>query len=160
MKFVRRHGQTLRFELGKRERRLLLHALQLYPQLDVAHQRLTKAEKTERHTEAEDLRQEILSDHQRECRQLIGTFIGDKLGGTAEVPGSTAFPLALTRAQAEWLLEVLNDVRVGTWVRLGQPDEASLLGVTFNAENVARAAAMEYCAYFQSLLLEVLDDGE
>jgi hypothetical protein len=153
MKLTRRHGQTFHLELGRRERRVLVQALQLYPQLDVAHQRLTTAEKPGHHAGAEMLRREILSDHQRENRQCVSDFIAHGLGGPGEPPGQTPFPLAITRAQCDWLLEVLNDVRVGLWVRLGEPDEAGLMKLALSAESIALVTVMEYCGCFQSALL-------
>jgi len=100
---------------------------------------------------------EAMSEHQRANRALIETMIRDALGGAVEGKVSRGqAPFTLSRTQAEWLLEVLNDVRVGCWVRLGRPDQESVRALKLSAANVADFGAMELAGYWQSLLLEAL----
>ena len=35
----------------------------------------------------------------------------------------TGCRLSLSQADLEWLLQILNDIRVGSWVILGSPEE-------------------------------------
>ena len=66
--------------------------------------------------------------------------------------------LLLKGAELEWLLQVLNDVRVGSWLKLGQPDENQSPDVT--PENFQFVLAMEVCGAFQSALLAALGETE
>ncbi|HEY3913036.1 MAG TPA: hypothetical protein VGN61_01010, partial [Verrucomicrobiae bacterium] len=62
--------------------------------------------------------------------------------------------LHLTAEQLEWLLQVLNDVRVGSWVKLGSPEGDVVRRETLTGEEARAFAAMDMSAYFQSGLLE------
>ena len=68
----------------------------------------------------------------------------------------SGFELTVTRAQAEWLLQVLNDVRVGSWLALGEPEEDEAPEVT--EDNARFLLTLELSGLFQSLLLVALDD--
>ena len=57
------------------------------------------------------------------------------------------------RAEVEWLFQVLNDVRVGSWVRLGSP-EGKPREVTI--ATAPHFVAMEMAGYFEAELLEAL----
>lgn len=56
----------------------------------------------------------------------------------------------------EWLLQVLNDVRVGTWVSLGRPDPQTKHKLKPTAKNLHRLAIIELSGTFQMVLLEAL----
>ncbi|HEY6169006.1 MAG TPA: DUF2017 family protein [Verrucomicrobiae bacterium] len=159
MKLVKRHRQTLVFELGARERELVIHALRLYPQLNPDYHRITKAKRGRKLEEAQKLLVEAMTERCAENRQLVATFIREKLGGApveTEKRARGKILLMLTRAQADWMLEVLNDVRVGSWVKLGRPDQTDVRSMRLSAENVAAFGVMEFCGYLQMILLEAL----
>jgi hypothetical protein len=60
----------------------------------------------------------------------------------------------LTASEMEWLLQVLNDVRVGSWLALGEPEELEIPEV--NRTNAPYLLAMESAGYFESALLDAL----
>ena len=60
----------------------------------------------------------------------------------------------LMAPEMEWLLQVLNDVRVGSWLALGEPEELEIPEV--NQTNAPYVLAMESAGYFQSALLDAL----
>jgi hypothetical protein len=64
--------------------------------------------------------------------------------------------LALAPAQFEWLLQVLNDIRVGSWVQLGCPELAPARLSELAAKNPIPFTAMETSGYFQMALLEAV----
>ena len=64
------------------------------------------------------------------------------------------FDLTLTSAEIEWLLQVLNDVRVGCWLTLGEPEPGEEPEVS--EENARYLIAMELCGLFESELLSAL----
>ena len=61
-------------------------------------------------------------------------------------------------AEVEWLLQVLNDVRVGSWLALGEPERGQEPAVT--AQNARYLLALELCGLFQSVLLAALGVSE
>jgi len=64
----------------------------------------------------------------------------------------------LFRSQIEWLLQVLNDVRVGSWLMLGEPEPGDEPAVT--KANAKYLLALELCGVFESVLLTGLGVGE
>ena len=62
--------------------------------------------------------------------------------------------LVLTAAQLEWLLQVLNDIRVGSWVRLGCPDMEQRAALNLTRTGARSLQAMHICGEFQLALLE------
>ena len=62
----------------------------------------------------------------------------------------------LERADSEWLLQVLNDIRVGHWLRLGSPEFTGLKPQNLDADLLPMWLAMEMSGYFQMSILEAL----
>jgi hypothetical protein len=62
--------------------------------------------------------------------------------------------MTLSAADVEWLLQVFNDVRVGSWVHLGLPEERI---AKLTLENAPHLWAMEMAGYFESQLLKALE---
>jgi hypothetical protein len=65
----------------------------------------------------------------------------------------TGCRLSLSHAEVEWVLQVLNDIRVGSWIRLGSPDKKR---TALNERTVLDFAAMETAGYFEVQFLEAL----
>jgi hypothetical protein len=64
--------------------------------------------------------------------------------------------LTLTNVEIDWLLQVLNDIRVGLWLKLGSPDqEVEFLGT--KPEEVRDHSLMQLAGHFQSFLLYSLE---
>jgi hypothetical protein len=61
--------------------------------------------------------------------------------------------LSLSPAEVEWVLQVLNDIRVGSWIILGSPEERL---PELNETNAPHVWAMEMAGHFQAQLLEAL----
>jgi len=59
----------------------------------------------------------------------------------------------------EWLLQVLNDIRVGSWLILGEPDEKQGKPIALNDDNARYYAAMEFCGLFQMMLLDAFQQS-
>jgi len=67
--------------------------------------------------------------------------------------------LSLSPSELEWLLKILNDVRVGSWIILGSPEQ----GMEFKLLNEKTAPdfwAMEMSGQFQMRFLEALEKRE
>jgi hypothetical protein len=103
-----------------------------------------------------ELLQEALADRQRENREALealfkrpGRFRKNELG----------YSFRLTDGEIEWLLQVLNDIRVGTWVKLGSPGPTNGRGWEITEENVELAWTMEMAGHFQAALLEAIQSS-
>ena len=64
--------------------------------------------------------------------------------------------LELTEAESDWLLRILNDLRVGSWVKLGRPAQEEYSRLQPTPDNVADLATLMWTGQMQGVLLEAL----
>lgn len=153
MKLIRAKNDKFVFHLGKREKPLLLAVLNRYPLIPSAHQPLSKTTPATQNEANQRLLDEALAEQRQENKRQLQTLLNDK--GRFQ-PTETGVRLTLSTADIEWLLQVLNDVRVGSWIVLGAP-EKDLWDIELNEQTAPHAWAMETCGYFQANLLEALE---
>jgi DNA-binding MarR family transcriptional regulator len=102
------------------------------------------------------LLRESLAAHTAELRARVGGWL-QRVRSPAARKGVV---LRLTPADFEHWLQVLNDVRVGSWIRLGCPDQTALRDVELTAANERHLFLMEFCGRIQARFLEVLDEPD
>jgi hypothetical protein len=151
VKLMRADKDRFTFGIGKREKDLLFQILQLYPLVPPAHHRLSKSGQGRAHDENQRLLEEALADQRRENRRQVLAMLNEPTR-FRETDSGTRF--TLTASQVEWLLQVFNDVRVGSWLALGQPEELEIPEVS--PTNASYLLAMESAGYFESVLLDAL----
>lgn len=155
MKLLRCDKSGLIFQLGRREKQLLLETLELYPLVPAAHHRLSKDGQGPDADENQRMLEAALAEQRQENRRQVLTMLNEPERFRTLKSG---FELTLTPPQAEWLLQVLNDVRVGSWLALGEPESGEEPEVTKG--NVRFLLALELCGLFQSVLLAALGVSE
>lgn len=182
MRLLHRDVEGLAFELHPRERELVVFLLQRYPVLDPAYHQIATPEDRDAFTAEQQLLTECVTADQQANRQRIQEFIRTRLtpppvkstqpapkkpASTSDAPASPeAGPsasarntrLQLTYEEADWLLRMFNEVRVGAWVRLGRPGENEMHTPELAARGAADYATMELGGLLQSILLRALDD--
>jgi len=151
VKLVRHAGERFEFQLGGREKDLLMEILGLYPRIPSAYQRLSKSAGSEEPNQR--LLEEALAEQRRENKKQLQALLADREKMTENAQG---WRLALTSAELEQLLQILNDVRVGSWVRLGSPE--SRLEV-LDEKMAPDFWAMETAGFFQIRFLQMLEKG-
>jgi hypothetical protein len=57
----------------------------------------------------------------------------------------------------EWLLQVLNDVRVGSWLLLGSPDGPAETLAKLSHETASHFWSMEVAGQFQMVLINAMN---
>ncbi len=119
MKLIEAGAEQFIFELEPTEQQVLAHLLRLYPLVPAAHQRLSKSEER---PECQQLLDEALAAQRRENKKLVETFLQP---GTVFSENESGCRFFLPVARMEWLLQVLNDVRVGSWLMLGSPNDVT-----------------------------------
>ncbi len=134
--------------------------LRRYPMIVAAHFKNRPAGKESRKNPDEDLIQEALSDQQMENKRQLeelltqpARFADDELG----------FRFALTHGEVEWLLQMFNDVRVGCWIQLGEPDVNSSYvppDQKLNEQIVQLAWTMEMAGLFLHELLQAVSSAD
>ena len=139
------------FRLTETEKDMLMATLKLYPMLDGDYHRLSRAPQAAGDAEQEWL-EEAMNQQRIEHRKRLELFF--KHDQRFFKNGAEHLRLTLTAEQMEWLLRVLNDVRVGSWVRLGRPEMESCRMLAQNEQKARYVASMELSGYFVSALLE------
>jgi len=143
------------FHLGQREKQLLLETIKLYPLVPASHHRLSKDGQEPNADENQRMLEEALAEQRQENRRQVLAML-NKPQRFRETKSGLEF--TLTPPQVEWLLQVLNDVRVGSWLALGEPEQDEEPELT--KQNVKYFLAMELCGLFESVLLAALGVGE
>lgn len=151
MRKLRASKDKLVLGLGFREGQLLLQTLRLYPVLPSAGQRRNRARPGREQDASQRLLAEALAEQRAENKRHLRAWLGDPSRFRRDRNG---FRLCLAGSDLEWLLQILNDVRVGSWVAMGSPED---LGELPKEENAPHCMAMEIAGAFQMELLAILD---
>jgi len=156
VKLIQRDGESFLFHISKREKGLLLEVLKMYPLIPIAHHRVSRTTAAPRAVESQKLLESALADRTRENkRQLLAMMTLESRRQEAD----GGHRLKFTAPQMEWLLQVLNDIRVGSWIILGEPDGKKAKSIELNDENARYYAAMEFCGLFQMTLLDAFQQS-
>ena len=157
MKVIKREETHCSFLIGKREREMLFSLLQRYPVVLSAHFKSRNPPKSEEAKNNQELLEDALAEQQKETRKQLeqmlaetGRFVEHEFGYT----------FRLSHSEIEWMLQMLNDVRIGSWIQLGEPNPDSPNTPPLNEQTVMLAWAMEIAAFFQSSLLEATKPAE
>jgi hypothetical protein len=153
VKLIKADQGKFSFQLARRERDMLLHVLSLYPLVPVAHQQLSK---TGHRPEDQQLLEESLAAQRKKNRQRIQILLRAKSRFEENAHG---FRLLLTSAQMDWLLQALNDVRVGSWLILGSPDGPEETFAFLSEKTAPYFWAMEVAGDFQMALVKAMSGG-
>lgn len=154
MKVHRTAKDKLVFQLGRRERDLLLRLLRLYPCVPPAHQPASRTGAVPEPEETQRLLDEALAEQRAENRQLLQGLLADPQRYQVTTTGCR---LTLSPGDLEWLLQILNDIRVGSWVQLGAPEEKL---ESLDETTAPHYWAMEMSGLFQMQLLAALEHPE
>ena len=150
MKLIRTRREKLVFEISQSEKRLLFEVLKLYPLISPTHHRLTKAARTAKHDENQRLLEESLAAQREENRKNVRAML-DEPGHFKEM--ASGRQLTLSGPEIEWLLQVLNDVRVGSWIAFGAPDPEQGKKIVFNEKILPHFRTMELAGAFEKVFL-------
>jgi hypothetical protein len=153
VKLIRTRREKLVFEISLSEKSLLFEVLKLYPLISPTHHRLTKSARTAKHDENQRLLEESLAAQREENRKNVRAML-DEPGHFKEM--ASGLQLTLSGPEIEWLLQVLNDVRVGSWIALGSPDPESGKKIVFNEKILPHFRMMELAGAFEMVFLDAL----
>ncbi len=150
MKLLRRQPAWV-FQLSRREHQLLVKTLRLYPLVPPAHHRLSGQSNTPALAESQRLLDEALAEQRAGHRRRVQAFLSEP---DRFRPSGSGFEFHLSEAEIEWLLQVLNDVRVGAWLALGEPEQGEEPPLT--QDNALYHFALATSGWFESELLAAL----
>jgi hypothetical protein len=156
---ITRTKTRLVLRLGKRETQLFFGVLKLYPRVPAAHQTLSKSTAFPDPEWSQRLLDEALAEQRAANKKALHALLKDPCRSKKLQSGHR---LSLSEADVEWLLQILNDIRIGSWVLLGSP-EANLEWTMLTEETAPHFWAMQTAGHFQMQLLGALggfSDGE
>lgn len=153
MKLVERSAERLVFSLSLREKTFLGRLLSYYPLDPDSTPRLSREGLAE-HAEAEAFLHESLREHRQESAGWVRMHLAE---GAALRSGVGGWRLTLEGEDADRFLQVLNELRVGAWSRLGCPDKIDDESLSERPGDVPLFAIMTLAGQFQMVLLHALD---
>jgi hypothetical protein len=153
VKVTRISSEKMALHLGRSETHLLLGVLSMYPRVPSGHQRLSKLSRLPDEESSQHLLDEALAEQRAENKNRWALLLADTSRFHQDETGCR---LLLTDGDLEWLLQILNDIRVGSWLALGAPEKAPKVRDSLSARDVW---AMEMSGYFQMQLLAALEGG-
>jgi len=154
MKLLHTSPDAYGFEFDPHEARLFFKVLARYPLIPSGHHRLSRnPEAGAAGGENQALLEEALAAHREETRQKVRRLTGQ--AGQPPATG-TGFRWNAARADLEWVLQVLNDVRVGSWLALGSPHLQTERSGPVTAEQLAHYWAMDIAGGFEMIFIAAL----
>lgn len=156
MKLLRTSNATVVFSLSRAECDAFEHVLSLYPVVPAAHQSLSRSLPAAQAAEAQQLLNEALAEQRSTNRRQLNLWLARNRPKSTTQPKTSSARFTLRRNEAEWLLQVLNDVRVGCWLKLGSPEEPHDPG-ELDPVRQAVWAAMEVSGMFQMAILHAIE---
>jgi hypothetical protein len=116
--------EKLVVELNDQEKSLFLVIISLFPQVPVAHHQLSQRADLPDAGTNQLLLEESLKMQKNENQAWIKSTFKDPGRFLPVKTGENGFlyHLAVTRPEIEMLLQIFNDVRLGSWLALGSPD--------------------------------------
>jgi hypothetical protein len=142
------------FELTSGEMRLLGDLLRLYPLTPESIHRISKDIVPQDLAHSQELLQEELSEHRRTSLSWLSAWMDQNLD--LDLTQTEAL-LKLKRSELELLLQVLNDIRVGSWILVGSPTQEQREQMEPTRQNHALFCIMDMCAAFQMTLLKAIN---
>jgi hypothetical protein len=153
VKLIRTRRKKFVFEISPQEKNLLGEVLKLYPLISSTHHRLSKTARAVQPDENQRLLEESLAAQREVNRKNVRAMLNQPGHFQTTASGGQ---LTLSGPEIEWLLQVLNDVRVGSWVALGSPDPEPGKQTTFDEKTVPRFRMMELAGAFEMVFLDAL----
>jgi hypothetical protein len=158
---MRRVGSNARswvFTLTEKERDFLVAVLQAYPAIPTGYQPLSRESAGRLSHEDQQLLGEALLEHRGGSRTKVRRWLK---GGARFRQVDDAWQFRLARNDFDWMMQILNDVRVGNWIELGSPDDIHE-PIELLEKDPAAFFHMEAAGMFQMQFLEAVrePDGE
>ena len=150
MKLIKLSPTDAQYFLTRTELQVLGSVLQKFPFTNDFPARISRHGTDPHAAEREKLLKQSLAEHRRELAQSArGLLAPEKLK-----PWNKGHLLTLSPGDRETLLQILNDIRVGCWHALGEPEELESKTPAMSDQEFAWRNLMHLSGYFESYLVE------
>ena len=148
MKLLTQSDDCWRFQLSLYEADLLRGLLKNFPFTSVGPAEVSKCDTLAGNSEREKLLGESLAEHRTDLQKLAQELLSEDQWR----PSPAGTVLTLTSQSREILLQILNDIRLGCWHALGEPDDVEQF-VSSEPPPYQRVV-MDLAGYFEINLLD------
>lgn len=156
MKLLREFQDGLEYELSQHEAACLRTLIAEFPATPIAVARISRTESGPGADDRERLLNESLAGHRLDlkCQAMKLLASGRPRAGPAGAR------LCLNPQERETLLQLLNDIRVGSWRALGEPADFESKFSPASEREMKYRAFMDLAGYFEFKLLNLENGGE
>src|ERR1017187_2761698 len=149
MKLVRQIKSGWKYELNQGEGDCLRSLLQQFPITANTHAKISKTDADPETVEREKLLNESLAEHRKELKkQAMNLLAPGKFKR-----GEKGYLLTLNPEEREILLQILNDLRIGSWHVLGEPEELEPETPPQTEKELVFYNLMNLAGYFEAAFL-------
>jgi hypothetical protein len=149
MILVSQSDRQWQYFLNAHEAEVLAGLLQRFPFTDLTPRQISQMADDPAMAEREKLLNESLAEHRKELAKVAMTLTGHEHWKKSK-DGSF---LTLNPSARELLLQILNDIRVGCWRALGEPEPLEKAPPTRSAKGASYRHLMDLAGYFEANLL-------
>jgi len=149
MKLLQVHDDVFVFRFNPGEKQALLSTLKNFPALPPSPHRLSKSTLLATAENQRLLDESLAAQRAQNQKQVAALLL--KPERLKRVANNWQF--TVTRPEIEILLQVLNDVRMGSWAALGCPDLDREDGVTINEETLPHVLRMELAGHLEEFFV-------
>lgn len=150
MKRIKSKPEVWVFRMEAAEVSQLKHLVENYPITPAVPAKISQTDTGDASREREQLLEESLAAHRAELRQYTGFLMNAK--HLKEL--KTCWRLTLTHEEREILLQMMNDIRVGCWHALGNPEDLYALNASHTARHYAMVAFIHVAGFFEHHLID------
>jgi hypothetical protein len=141
------------FRFERPEREMFVRILELYPVQQGSMRRIGDDEN------AQELLEKALQEQRGKLRAEAERLLQSNGELVIDAEFNEFWDLTLSEAEVEWILQMLNDVRVGLWAQIGCPNPSHDIKVKGEpSDELVRAhVIMQLCATWQAILMQAVD---
>jgi hypothetical protein len=148
MKLAKRTKDGWRYELNQQEGDCLLSLLRQFPITTPTPAKISNSDTDPEMVEREKLLNESLAEHREELKKQATDLLARKFKWAEK-----GYLLSLGQEEREILLQILNDIRIGSWRVLGEPEDLEKSPVTEKERGVYDL--MNLAGYFEFQILKM-----
>ncbi len=153
MRVFEKTDSALVLELGVAETNFLKQILSDYPLVANESRRFSAFADASEVRENTQLLQNSLNEHTQTNRAKLRAWLA---APETWKPFPDRTLLSLKTEDSSWFLQILNDLRIGSWQKLNRPEPEELDSAELNRENAYPLLTMKVSGFLQTLILNEL----
>jgi hypothetical protein len=154
MKLLRQVRNGWEYQLTQSEAMCLRRLIGEFPLTPATAARVTRTESGRKAAEREQLLNESLAEHRADLKRRAANLLGS---GNFKMR-QNGWRLHLDPEERELLLQLLNDIRVGSWQALGEPEDLELKSSSRSEKEMGFHTLLQLAGFFEFKLLHLEAD--